>query len=322
MLRRSSSQKRKKRSSQFRRKRASSYSSARKTASEYLQQLGIRLREARVRRGLTQDQLARKCELSSRFIAKVEAGGGNISVSRLRELARALEVPIESITAENAPASPAFEQSTSFLKKLPPADLDSAHRLLLEQFSGAPSGLRRSRIALTGLRGAGKSALGSLLAQRLQCPFIELDRQIERDTGLTLSIIFDLYGQAGYRRMERTALDRILERHRRFVLATGGGIVSDPGNYNRLLSTCFTVWLRAKPEDHMARVLKQGDRRPVAESRQAMRDLRRILYSREALYRQADTVLDTSGRTLKACLQTLLRTVQEVLLTSASKPEL
>jgi XRE family transcriptional regulator, aerobic/anaerobic benzoate catabolism transcriptional regulator len=278
--------------------------------SEYLQELGVRLREARVRRCLTQDQLAKRCDLSSRFVAKVEAGGGNISVARLRNLARALEVPIESIAAENVPASPAFEQTTNFLKRLPTADLDSAHRLLLERFSGAPSGLRRLRIALTGLRGAGKSALGSLLADRLQCPFIELDRQIERDTGLTLSIIFDLYGQAGYRRMERSALDRILERHRRFVLATGGGIVSDPGNYNRLLSACFTIWLRAKPEDHMARVLKQGDRRPVAQSRQAMRDLRRILYSREALYRQADAVLDTSGHSLKACLDTLLRTVQ------------
>lgn len=280
--------------------------------SEYLQQLGERLRSARVRRGVTQDQLAKRCALSSRFLAKVEAGGGNISVARLRELARALDVPVETLTAENAPASPAFEQSTVLLKKLPPTDLDSAHRLLLEKFSGAPNSLRRQRIALTGLRGAGKSALGSLLAQRLQCPFIELDRQIERDTKLTLSIIFDLYGQSGYRRLERLALDKILERHKRFVLATGGGIVSDPVNYNRLLSTCFTVWLRAKPEDHMARVLKQGDRRPIAQSRQAMRDLRRILYSREALYRQADVTVDTSGHTVKACLNSLVRLAQNL----------
>jgi XRE family transcriptional regulator, aerobic/anaerobic benzoate catabolism transcriptional regulator len=303
---RSSSHKKKKRS-HSRRLRALTRTSAYKTMSEYLQQLGARLRSARIRRGLTQEQLAKQCALSSRFLAKVELGGGNISVARLRELARSLDVPMETLAAENLPASPAFEQSTTFLKKLPPADLDHAHKLLLEKFSGAPSALRRSRIALTGLRGAGKSTLGSLLAQRLRCPFIELDRQIERDTGLTLSIIFDLYGQAGYRRLERVALDRILERHRRFVLATGGGIVSDPGNYNRLLSTCFTVWLRAKPEDHMARVIKQGDRRPMAQSRQAMRDLRRILYSREALYRQADAVLDTSAQPLRASLYALLR---------------
>jgi XRE family aerobic/anaerobic benzoate catabolism transcriptional regulator len=306
MPRRSLSLEKKKRS-RSRRLRAPTRTSAYKTMSEYLQQLGERLRSARIRRGLTQEQLAKQCTLSSRFLAKVELGGGNISVARLRELARALDVPMETLAAENLPASPAFEQSTTFLKKLPPADLDHAHKLLLEKFGGAPSALRRSRIALTGLRGAGKSTLGSLLAQRLHCPFIELDRQIERDSGLTLSIIFDLYGQAGYRRLERVALDRILERHRRFVLATGGGIVSDSGNYNRLLSTCFTVWLRAKPEDHMARVIKQGDRRPMAQSRQAMRDLRRILYSREALYRQADALLDTSAQPLRASLYALLR---------------
>jgi XRE family aerobic/anaerobic benzoate catabolism transcriptional regulator len=308
MPRRSSSLKKKKRS-RSRRLRAPKRTSAYKTMSEYLQQLGEHLRSVRLRRGLTQEQLAKQCALSSRFLAKVELGGANISVARLRELARALDVPMEVLAAEDPPTSPAFEQSTTFLKKLPPTDLDHAHKLLLEKFSGAPSVLRRSRIALTGLRGAGKSTLGSLLAQRLQCPFIELDRQIERDTGLTLSIIFDLYGQAGYRRLERAALDRILERHRRFVLATGGGIVSDPGNYNRLLSTCLTVWLRAKPEDHMARVIKQGDRRPMAQSRQAMRDLRRILYSREALYRQADAVLDTSAQPLKHSVHSLVRLI-------------
>jgi len=308
MPRRSSSLEKRKRS-RSRGLHAPTRTSANKTRSEYLQQLGERLRFARVRRGFTQEQLAKLCALSSRFLAKVELGRGNISVTRLREVARALDVPMEVLAAENPPTSPAFEQSTTFLKKLPPTDLDHAHKLLLEKFSGASSALRSSRIALTGLRGAGKSTLGSLLAQRLQCPFIELDRQIERNTGLTLSIIFDLYGQTGYRRMERAALDHVLERHRRFVLATGGGIVSDPGNYNRLLSTCFTVWLRAKPEDHMARVIKQGDRRPMAQSRQAMRDLRRILYSREALYRQADAVLDTSAHNLKHSVVSLLRLV-------------
>jgi XRE family transcriptional regulator, aerobic/anaerobic benzoate catabolism transcriptional regulator len=277
--------------------------------SAYLQQLGVRLREARARRGLTQQQLAKQTELSVRFLAKVELGGGNISVVRLRALARVLDVPMETLAAENLPASPAFEQSTNFLKKLPPTDLDHAHKILLEKFGGASAATRRARIALIGLRGAGKSTLGSLLAQRLQCPFIELDGQIERDTRVTLAIIFDLYGQAGYRRLERIALDRILERYPRFVLATGGGIVSDPANYNRLLSTCFTVWLRAKPEEHMARVIKQGDRRPIAQSRQAMRDLRRILYSREVLYRQADAVLDTSAQPLKHTLCSLLSLV-------------
>lgn len=271
----------------------------------YLLQLGERLRSVRERRGLTQRQLAKQCSLSRRFLVNVEQGRGNLSVTSLHTLARVLDVPIESFAAEGLPASPAFEQSTTFLKKLSPADLQEAHKLLLEKFGGADSALRRFRVALTGLRGAGKSTLGSLLAQVLQCPFLELDKQIEADSGLTLTIIFDLYGIAGYRRMEREALERILAKHRRFVLATGGSIVSDPTTYNRLLGECFTVWLRAKPEEHMARVLKQGDRRPISQSRQAMRDLRRILWSREALYRQADAVLDTTGQSIKQSLHGL-----------------
>ena len=286
----------------FRKSSASS-----KSEQTYLLQLGERLRSVRERRALTQRQLAKHCSLSLRFLINVEHGRGNLSVTSLHTLAHALDVPVESFAAEGLPASPAFEQSTTFLKKLSPPDLQQAHKLLLEKFGGADSALRRFRVALTGLRGAGKSTLGSLLAQVLQCPFLELDKQIEADSGLTLSIIFDLYGIAGYRRMEREALGRILAKHRRFVLATGGSIVSDPTTYNRLLGECFTVWLRAKPEDHMARVLKQGDRRPIAQSRQAMRDLRRILWSREALYRQADAVLDTNGLSVKESLYALAR---------------
>ena len=276
----------------------------------YLEQLGAKLRSVRLRRGITQTQLARQCKLSLRFLVDVELGRANISLVRLRELAMVLDVPIESLAAEGVPASPAFEQSTTFLKNLPPADLQDAHKLLLEKFGGANAALRRSRIALTGLRGAGKSTLGSLLAQRLECPFIELDKQIESASGLTLSIIFDLYGIAGYRRAERFALESVLLKYPRFVLATGGSIVSDPVTYNRLLAECFTVWLRAKPEEHMARVLRQGDRRPIKQSRQAMRDLRRILWSREALYRQADAVLDTSAQSVKESVQSLVRLVR------------
>jgi XRE family aerobic/anaerobic benzoate catabolism transcriptional regulator len=312
MPRRSSSQKSKKvPRPAFRKTKASARSKSNRTSmNSYLQQLGETLRSVRLRRGLTQEQLAKRCALSLRFLADVEQGRGNISVARLRALAGALDVPIETLAAEGAPAAPAFEQSTEFLKKLPPGDLRHAHRLLLEKFGGANATLRRSRIALTGLRGAGKSTLGSLLAQRLDCPFIEVDKQIEHDSGLTLTIIFDLYGIGGYRRMEREALDRILAKHSRFVLAAGGSIVSDPATYNRLLSECFTVWLRAKPDEHMARVLGQGDRRPIAQSRQAMRDLRRILWSREALYRQADAVLETTGQSVRESVQVLTRLVQ------------
>jgi len=271
----------------------------------YLLQLGERLRSLRIRRGLTQEQLATQCSISVRFLNDLERGRGNISLTRLRDLSIFLGIPIETLAAENLPASPAFEQSTTFLKKLAPADLQNAHKFLLEKFGGANATLRRSRIALTGLRGAGKSTLGRLLAQSLQFPFLELDKQIEHDSGLTLTIIFDLYGIAGYRRMERDSLNRILAKHPRFVLATGGSIVSDPVTYNRLLTECFTIWLRARPEEHMARVIGQGDRRPFAQSRQAMRDLRRILWSREALYHQADAVLETTGQSIKESAHSL-----------------
>jgi XRE family aerobic/anaerobic benzoate catabolism transcriptional regulator len=308
MPRRSSSPK-KKESSQpaFRKASVAARSNVQKkpTMNSYLLQLGENIRSVRARRGMTVDQLARASALSARFLSTVELGRGNISVGRLHTLARALDVPIEMLAAETQPSSPAFNQSAAFLKKLPPSQLRDAHKLLLEKFANVDASLRRSRIALVGLRGAGKSTLGSLLAQRLGIRFIELDKQIERDSGVTLTIIFDLYGPSGYRRMERQALESILAKHSRFVLATGGSIVSDPANYNRLLSECFTIWLRAKPEEHMARVTAQGDRRPMAHNRQAMRDLRRILSSREALYRQADTVVETTGQTVKQSLQAL-----------------
>src|SRR6266436_9014295 len=278
--------------------------------NSYLLQLGENIRSVRARRGMTIHQLARASALSARFLATVERGRGNISVGRLNSLARALQVPIESLAADAQPSSPAYDQSTAFLKKLPPGQLRDAHKLLLEKFGGVDSASRRSRIALIGLRGAGKSTLGSLLAHRLGFPFIELDRKIESGSGLTLTIIFDLYGASVFRRMEREALEAIFVKHPRFVLAAGGSIVSDSGTYNHLLSECFTVWLRAKAEEHMERVLAQRDRRPMAHNRQAMRDLRRILGSREALYRQADAVLETSGQSVKESLQALQRLAQ------------
>jgi XRE family aerobic/anaerobic benzoate catabolism transcriptional regulator len=307
MSRRSSSQKKKKSSqSAFHKASAAPRSNSKKSSvNSYLWQLGENIRSVRARRGMTIHQLARASSLSARFLTTVELGRGNISVGRLNTVAGALEVPIEMLAADAQPTSPAFNQSTAFLKKLPPGQLRDAHKLLLEKFANVDASVRRSRIALIGLRGAGKSTLGSLFAQQLGVPFIELDKQVERDSGVTLTIIFDLYGPSGYRRMEREALESILAKHPRFVLATGGGIVSDPANFNRLLSECFTIWLRAKPEEHMARVLAQGDRRPMANNRQAMRDLRRILWSREALYRQADIVVETTSQTVRQSLQAL-----------------
>ena len=176
------------------------------------------------------------------------------------------------------------------------------HALLAER-EAEPN--RAGRVALVGLRGAGKSTIGAGLADRLAVPFVQLDREVERIAGMRLAEVFDLFGQAGYRRLERRALEAVLERHDRFVLEAGGGLVAEPATYDRLLGACLTVWLQARPEEHMARVAAQGDHRPMAGSPEAMDDLRRILEVRGPLYARADLTLDTSGRAPEACVAAL-----------------
>ena len=155
--------------------------------------------------------------------------------------------------------------------------------------------MRRDRIALIGLRGGGKSTLGRLLAEALEMPFIELDREVERRSGMALAELFEMFGQSTFRRQEGAALQAVLEQHPRFVLATGGGLVTEPATFELLLASCFTVWLRASPEEHMNRVIEQGDLRPMSDNSRAMEDLVAILQSREALYAKADLAFDTKG---------------------------
>ena len=195
-----------------------------------------------------------------------------------------------------------------FLQRLPKQRLARVRAQLQRDFGGSPTG-RSERIALIGLRGAGKSTLGEALAGELKVPFIELDREIEREAGTGLSEIFLLYGQQGYRRYEQRCLEKILESQARCVIATGGSIVSEAATYDLLRSSCSTVWLKAKPEEHMSRVMEQGDLRPMAGNAQAMADLKRILQSRAALYGQADAVVDTSGRNIKQSLKDLKRII-------------
>jgi XRE family aerobic/anaerobic benzoate catabolism transcriptional regulator len=194
---------------------------------------------------------------------------------------------------------------------LAPGELDEARRLLSERFGGTAPQSRHGRIALIGLRGAGKSTLGAALAERLGCPFVELDKEVERQAGAPLGAIFDLYGQAGFRRLERRCLEIAIERHGRAVIATGGGIVSDPVGFERLLAGCYTVWIRASPAEHMQRVVAQGDMRPMADNREAMADLQRILKTREQLYAKADAQVQTSRRTPEESLQALLAVVPD-----------
>jgi XRE family aerobic/anaerobic benzoate catabolism transcriptional regulator len=197
---------------------------------------------------------------------------------------------------------------TQFLKRLPRQTLAAVRTQLVRKYGSAHEE-RRNRIALIGLRGAGKSTLGARLARKLDVPFVELDREIEREAGTSLSEIFLLYGQAGYRRYERRCLEKVLGKHERVVIATGGSIVSEPGTYELLLSVCFAVWLKAEPEEHMARVVAQGDTRPMAGNDQAMDDLRRILDGRAALYRQADVVVNTAGKSVEKSFAELRKAV-------------
>jgi XRE family aerobic/anaerobic benzoate catabolism transcriptional regulator len=279
--------------------------------SDYLRLLGERVREMRARRGMTRKILARDSGVSERYLAQLESGQGNISILRLRQIAQALDTPLEALVLDGPEPPVDLVHTTEFLRRLPAAELVEARRLLVEHFGGVDLDARRGRIALVGLRGAGKSTLGAMLADRLEAPFLELDRLIEQESGVSLSVIFDLYGQSGFRRLERRVLDQVIERYPRFVLATGGSLVSEPATFERLLTMCFTVWLRATPEEHMQRVIAQGDMRPMADNRESMSDLRRILDVREPLYRKADATIDTSGGSVEETLEMLQQSIRQ-----------
>jgi XRE family transcriptional regulator, aerobic/anaerobic benzoate catabolism transcriptional regulator len=280
------------------------------TEATYLKRLGDRVREARARRGMTRKILARDSGVSERYLAQLETGQGHVSILLLRDISRALDLPLEALVLEGTDPPIDLVHATALLRGLRPEQLLQARQLLVERFGGADQEARKSRIALIGLRGAGKSALGARLAERLEVPFIELDRLIEQESGVSLGAIFDLYGQSGFRRLERRCLEQVLEHNPCFVLATGGSLVSEPETFERLLATCYTIWLRATPEEHMQRVLEQGDIRPMADNRESMSDLRRILSVREPLYRMADASVDTSGHTLTESFKALWNAVR------------
>ena len=281
--------------------------SAQRSESEYLRLLGESVRAARARRRMTRKMLAEHSGISERFLAQLETGSGNASILVLRQVSCALDLPLEALLPEVNLKSRDLEHAIELLRRLDPITLTKAREVLLNQFGGKDSRPRSQRIALIGLRGAGKSTLGKLLAGTVQAPFLELDKLIENASGVALSMIFDLYGQSGFRRFERRCLEDLLSTEEHFVLATSGGLVSEPATYDRLLSACYTVWLRANPDEHMSRVIAQGDMRPMAQSSEAMADLERILIEREHLYRRADAVVDTSGRTIAQVLDQCLR---------------
>ena len=259
----------------------------------FLRAVGERVRVARTRRGMTRRSLAQQSGVSERYIAQLEGGSGNVSLLVLRALAQALGMAETDLLADPPEV---LAEAEGLLRRLTAPQLAEAAALLAERFGGNKRPRRQDHVALIGLRGAGKSTLGRMLAESRQLPFYELDREVERASGMALSEIFELHGQAGFRRLERAALERLVADPAGAVIATGGGIVADPATFRLLLDHCLTVWIRAAPEEHMARVVAQGDLRPMQDNRQSMDDLRAILASREPLYARANLVLDTSGR--------------------------
>jgi len=270
----------------------------------FLRSLGGRVRELRERRGMSRKQAARESGVSERHLAHLEAGEGNISILLLRRIVRVLQITLADLLSNHGDETDDKRQIRRLLERVPADRLEDVVFRLTRDF-GDDASQRRRRIALIGLRGAGKSTLGPRLAQDLDVPFIEIDRAIELDAGMPVAEIFSLYGQAGYRRFEKRVLERVVEEHECAVLSVGGGIVSQPETYAFLLANCHTVWLKATPEEHMARVIGQGDLRPMAGNEEAMDDLRRILRAREALYAKADAVVDTSGADVEASLARL-----------------
>jgi len=291
------------------------------TKDPFLLALGERVRLLRARRGLTRKSVATSSGVSERHLANLEYGVGNASILVLQQVASALDCDLAELVGDVSTSSPEWLMLRESLRGKTEADLRRARIAVSQLFgTGVLDPARGRRIALIGLRGAGKSTLGRLIADALELPFVELSREIERIAGCSIREIHDLYGSNAYRRYERRALDEVVRVHAEAVIATPGGIVAEPATFDALLGHCTTVWLQASAEEHMARVAAQGDTRPMAQSREAMADLRRILLGRAAFYAKADATFDTSGRGEAESFAGLLALVGDLLGRDASAP--
>lgn len=274
----------------------------------YLKRVGERIRLGRARRGMSRRALSRASGVSERYLAELERGAGNASLLVLRQLAEALSMEVAVLVSDRPERPMDLTLAIDQLERLTPTQVAEVRRLIAQRFATVSMSLE-GRIALVGLRGAGKTTLGKLTAQALGVPFVEIDREIERAGGMELSEIFATRGQAMFRTLERQCLEAIVQRFNRVVIATGGSLVTEPATYDLLLSTCFVVWLTASPEEHMSRVLQQGDLRPMADGPQAMDDLKAILESRRALYAKANAVVSTSEKTETQAFAALLAAI-------------
>ena len=284
----------------------------------FLVALGERVRALRSRRGMTRKALSVAADVSERHLANLEYGVGNASILVLLQVAQALQCPLAELLGDVTASSPEWLLIRELLDQRDDATLRRVRVAIGELLGtggdhGQGTSQRSSRVALIGLRGAGKSTLGQMLAEDLGFPFVELSREIEKFAGCSISEIQALYGQNAYRRYERRALEEAIQIYPEAVIATPGGIVSDLATFNLLLAHCTTVWLQAEPEDHMKRVVAQGDMRPMAASREAMADLKSILAGRAAFYSKAELRVDTSAQPLEVTFQELRRVVRSAL---------
>ncbi len=279
--------------------------------------LGMRVRSLRSRRGITRKELASTADVSERHLANLEYGVGNASYLVLMQVARALQCSLAELIGDVTTSSPEWLLIRELLEHRDEATLrrvrESIGGLLGTGGVNGEKTRRSARIALIGLRGAGKSTLGRMLAEDLDFPFIELSREIEKFAGCSISEIQGLYGQSAYRRYERRAVEEAIQIYPEAVIATPGGLVSDAASFNLLLTHCTTVWLKAAPEDHMNRVIAQGDMRPMGHSKEAMEDLKGILAGRAAFYSKAEFQLDTSAQALDATFSALRSAVRGAL---------
>jgi XRE family aerobic/anaerobic benzoate catabolism transcriptional regulator len=280
----------------------------------FLELLGQRVRTTRALRGMSRKVLAKVSGISERYIAQLESGKGNVSIVLLRRVSNAMGAHLEDLIPSTEPA-PDWPVIRDLVRKATPGQIAHAKDILSGHGNGTsvPKRMSFAGIALIGLRGAGKSTLGKMLAKKIGWNFVELNKEIEAQNGLSVAEIIALYGQEGFRRMEQTALGQLLARNELLVLATGGGIVSEPLTFDLILSSFYTIWLKAEPEEHMARVRSQGDLRPMADDRSAMAELRTILLSREPLYARASAVVDTAGLSVDTAAARLIDAVAPVL---------
>jgi XRE family transcriptional regulator, aerobic/anaerobic benzoate catabolism transcriptional regulator len=280
----------------------------------FLAALGERVRAIRSRRGMTRKAVSLAADVSERHLANLEYGTGNASILVLLQVAQALQCTLSELLGDVTASSPEWLMIRELLDKRDEATLRRVRVVIGEMLgTGGSAAARGSRIALLGLRGGGKSTLGKRLAEDLGFPFVELSAEIEKFAGCTVAEIQALYGQNAYRRYERRALEEAIQIHGECVIAVPGGLVSDAATFNELLSHCTTVWLKATPEDHMKRVVAQGDLRPMAASKEAMEDLKGILATRTPFYSKADFTIDTSAQPLEATFAELRATIRGAL---------